>query len=141
MTLDWASPAAMPLFVRGLSYNNLFGDEQTENKTFGGTLADVYKSLSNITEPVFNMSMLSGIDSAIQSATYAGQGGNAVTSALIQSAANYAGQYVPYARRGNRKDNRQHPPYNHRAVKLRKPCIDNVYQQADRENPVRGAVA
>lgn len=95
LTLDWASPSAMPLFVGVEMYNNLFGDEQTEAKTIGGTISDVYKSLLNITEPVFNMSMLSGIDSAIQSAAFAGNGGNAITAAMLQSASNYAGQYVP----------------------------------------------
>ena len=85
LTLDWAAPAAMPLFI-GAELDKYF---KSENKT----PEEVISAFAKITEPAFNMTMLQGIDSAIRAASYSK--GSAVTAILANSAENYLTQFIP----------------------------------------------
>lgn len=85
-TLDWMSPAAMPLFI-GAELHKRFVEKE------GFRFADLQDVLLNITEPVFDMTMLQGINSALKTA------GNSKTNAATRigenAVINYAGQFVP----------------------------------------------
>lgn len=85
-TVDWTAPASLPLFMGVELYNAMTG-EKDEN-----ALNAVLSSLQNITEPVFNLTMLDGINSAIQSLSY---GGNPISTAITDTAMDYVGQGVP----------------------------------------------
>ena len=86
-TLDWAAPAALPLFL-GVELQKVFADKDP-----GINFGQITEALGRITEPVFEMTMLQGVNNAIQTATYADQ---APISAIATNAAvNYAGQFVP----------------------------------------------
>lgn len=61
-TLDWLTPAAMPLFM-GAQLNELRQDGGIE-------LKDLEKSLTSIAEPMLEMSMLSGVNSTIDDLKY-----------------------------------------------------------------------
>ena len=61
-TLDWMTPAAMPLFM-GAQLNELRQDGGIE-------LKDLEKSLTSIAEPMLEMSMLSGVNSTIGDLKY-----------------------------------------------------------------------
>ena len=61
-TLDWMTPAAMPLFM-GAQLNELRQDGGIE-------LKDLEKSLTSIAEPMLEMSMLSGVNSTIDNLKY-----------------------------------------------------------------------
>ena len=61
-TLDWMTPAAMPLFM-GAQLNELRQDGGIE-------LKDLEKSLTSIAEPMLEMSMLSGVNSTIDDLKY-----------------------------------------------------------------------
>lgn len=61
-TLDWMTPAAMPLFM-GAQLNELRQDSGIE-------LKDLEKSLTSIAEPMLEMSMLSGVNSTIDDLKY-----------------------------------------------------------------------
>lgn len=87
-TLDWAAPTTLPLFVGVEMWNAI--------KEYGeGTLdfSTVVEAITNITEPVFNLTMLDGINSAIQTAAY--DQATAVTSILTSAATDYFTQGVP----------------------------------------------
>ena len=85
-TVDWTAPASLPLFMGVELYNAMTG-EKDEN-----ALNAVLSSLQNITEPVFNLTMLDGINSAIQSLSY---GGNPISTAITDTVMDYVGQGVP----------------------------------------------
>lgn len=80
-TIDWAAPAVLPLFVGAELQKYL------SNKDNGFTFEDFTKSLSRITEPVFDLTMMQGINDAIRSASY-GDGAE-VTSMLSSMATDY----------------------------------------------------
>ena len=85
-TLDWAAPMAMPFFV-GAAIR-----EQLENKE-GFSVEKMLNAMGNIAEPVFNLSMLDGVNSLFKTSSYD------KTETLTQIAAkigtNYATSYVP----------------------------------------------
>lgn len=86
-TLDWAAPAALPLFVGVETYNAAKAAKEGFNFT------DFADAMLNITEPVFDMTMLDGVNSAIKAAGY--DLGNAFSGMGKQVATNYFGQAVP----------------------------------------------
>lgn len=61
-TIDWMAPASLPLFV-GYELFNQFKDKDYE---FG----DISKALGRISEPLLELSVLSGVSDVIASATY-----------------------------------------------------------------------
>lgn len=86
-TLDWSAPASMPLFVGAELYKEL------NNKNGQGySVTRFLDSLSKVTEPAFNMSMLDGVNSAIRSA---GWSENPVTAIASNAATSYFTQAVP----------------------------------------------
>lgn len=80
-TIDWAAPTAVPLFVGVEIFNSL---KNSEN-------ADVMGSFVKIVDPVFEMSMLQGINSALSA--YGSD--NAIGKAVSNMFQSYLGQYVP----------------------------------------------
>ena len=95
-TIDWAAPAAMPFFV-GVELYNAFSDTEESS--------GIVSALLKITDPVFEMSMLDGINNAIQATAYTDT--HPVIAMTTSSVLNYAGQAVPtlagqVARTGNR---------------------------------------
>lgn len=87
-TLEWAAPTALPLFVGVEMWNAIqeYGEGTLDFST-------VVEAITNITEPVFNLTMLDGINSAIQTAAY--DQATAVTSILTSAATDYFTQGVP----------------------------------------------
>ena len=81
-TIDWASPAAMPLFVGA----NIYQMSQDKNMT----LKDFFGALGQITDPLINMSMLSGVNDAINAVRYSD--GSPVENIAINAATNYLTQ-------------------------------------------------
>lgn len=84
-TIDWGGPSAMALLAGVETAKAMEQDGIGFNEFVSG--------LGNITEPMFDTTMLSGINSAIQSATYAGS--NPVTAMAAQAGTNYVNQAVP----------------------------------------------
>ena len=86
ITIDWLSPSAMPLFVGG-AIAELF-----EKDSEGFSFKTVLDAMMNIAEPVFNLSMLDGVNSLLSSASY---GENGVVGLATNAAESYATQFVP----------------------------------------------
>lgn len=84
-TIDWGGPSVMALLAGAETMKAL----QEEGADFN----DVATALGNITEPMFDTTMLSGINSAIQSAVYSEA--NPITAATMQAVTNYVTQGVP----------------------------------------------
>lgn len=76
-TIDWAAPAVLPLFV-GVELQKYMS-----SKNSGYSIEDFTNALSKITEPVFDLTMMQGINDAIRSASY---GKGAQVTALLSSA-------------------------------------------------------
>ena len=83
-TIDWSAPASMPLFVGVELWNAM----QKENADF----EEVLTALGKINEPVFELSMLQGVNSTISSASY---GNNPILSMVSNMSKSYASQYNP----------------------------------------------
>lgn len=80
-TIDWMAPASMPLFV-GVELADLIQNKET---------ADIIKSLGNITDPVFELSMLQGINSIMNTLGER----NPIGATLSKTFQSYLGQYNP----------------------------------------------
>ncbi|MBQ9845784.1 MAG: hypothetical protein IJO54_06855 [Oscillospiraceae bacterium] len=96
MTIDWAAPAAMPFFTGVELYNAMKDDDKSST-----LMSQIFK----IADPVFEMSMLDGLNNAIEATAYSDS--KAVISFAQAGALNYAGQFIPtlsgqFARTGNR---------------------------------------
>ena len=85
-TIDWAGPSAVALLA-GAEFHNM-----AERDGFGDLNA-LLSSLGTITEPVFDTTMLSGINDALKAASYGGT--NMVTAAAGQAISNFISQGVP----------------------------------------------
>ena len=88
-TIDWAAPAALPMFVGAEFYNALTAKYDDEEQAF----KQATDALSRLFEPMINMTMLSGVSSTLQSATYSQT--NPLFAVAGNIAENYAGQVVP----------------------------------------------
>lgn len=88
-TIDWAAPAALPMFVGAEFYNALTQKYDDGEQVF----KQATDALSRLFEPMINMTMLSGIRSTIESATYSQT--NPLFAIAGNIAQNYAGQVVP----------------------------------------------
>ncbi|MDY5007047.1 hypothetical protein [Candidatus Allofournierella merdipullorum] len=84
-TIDWGGPSVMAILA-GVETAKAFEKD-------GYDFNEVLTALGNITEPMFDTTMLDGVNSAIQSATYAGS--NPVTALVSQAASNFVTQAVP----------------------------------------------
>ena len=85
-TIDWASPTVLPLFV-GVELEKTFstGDPL-------GSVKNLLDSITQISDPLINLSMLSGLNSAIEAAKYSD---SRLTDIAISIGVSYAGQYIP----------------------------------------------
>lgn len=84
-TIDWGGPSVMAILA-GVETAKAFEKD-------GYDFNEVLTALGNITEPMFDTTMLDGVNSAIQSATYAGS--NPVTALVSQAASNFVAQAIP----------------------------------------------
>jgi len=87
-TIDWAAPVCMPFFTGAAIFDSFY-------KQSGGKvdIAHVLDSIMGITEPVFNLSMLDGVNSLLDVSQY-GEG-NAITQIGEKIITNYATSYIP----------------------------------------------
>ena len=87
-TLDWMAPEALPFFVGVELYNNL-ADNGTRS---GRAMNDITSSLSSLTEPMLEMSMLQGLQDAIDSVAYSE---NKLAGLIASSVTSYLSQGLP----------------------------------------------
>lgn len=83
-TLDWALPAAMPLFAGAAT-------EKSYEKG-GGTFVSLVDAIKNIGSVIWETSMLSSLNDLISYWSYADDPG---TYLISKAASSYAGQYIP----------------------------------------------
>ena len=86
-TLDWAAPAALPLFV-GAEIEKL----RQESKKGEVPFPKMLEALANLSEPMVNMSMLQGINDAIENVKYSD---NELTNLALNTATGYLSQGIP----------------------------------------------
>ena len=84
-TIDWMAPASLPLFV-GVALSDLMKDD-------GLTASEVFTALGGITDPLFELSVLSGVSDAIDAAKYSQS--NPVTAMLSKMGVSYIMQALP----------------------------------------------
>lgn len=90
MTLDWLAPEVLPLFI-GV---NLY-EMALENKG-DSNLSDILTAVSNVTEPLLEMSCLQSLNDLFDSVGYATSGGlSALPTALSSAATSYLTQAFP----------------------------------------------
>lgn len=90
VTLDWLAPEVLPMFI-GV---NLY--EMASEKKEGSSLSDILTAVSNVTEPLLEMSCLQGLNDVFDSVGYAKDGGlDALPSALISATTSYLTQAFP----------------------------------------------
>lgn len=85
-TLDWAAPASLPLFV-GVEMCNMLQGEKAD-----ASLATILDSLTKISEPMVDMSMLQGINRLLKAGSYSQ---NPLSDAIAETVTGYFGQGVP----------------------------------------------
>ena len=83
-TIDWLSPSAMPLFV-GAAICEMFEEEDFNLET-------VYDSFLQIANPMFEMSMMQGVQNILESARY---GENPIGSVAQELFSGYFSQAAP----------------------------------------------
>ena len=86
-TIDWLAPSVLPLFV-GAELVNIF----SETASFG----EVLEAMTRVSDPVFELSMMQGIQDTVKSASYGGgllsMAGSTATSYLSQALPTLGGQ-------------------------------------------------
>ena len=87
-TMDWAAPMSMPFFV-GASVEKMFEGEGDFS------IDGLVDSLASISEPVFNLSMLDGVNSLFKTSQY--NDTNQLTQIGAKVLSNYITSYVPSA--------------------------------------------
>lgn len=88
-TIDWASPAVVPLAMGGELYEALRQKYDDDETAFNQAMATV----SRMFDPMLNMTMLSGIGSTVTSAAY--NKSNPLFGIASNVATNFGGQFVP----------------------------------------------
>lgn len=87
-TIDWAAPMTMPLFMGAELMKVLNGEY--ENATVG----DVTQVFFGVAEPMFDMSMLDGLNNMLEHISHA-EGGNKLTAIAEEATTSYFSQAVP----------------------------------------------
>ena len=90
ITIDWISPAAMPLFM-GVAVADMMG---AGSDGAGFTMDKFLRTIGNLTQPVFEQSFLSGLTTTLKSA---GQSEQFVMDMALSVAESYLGQFIPTA--------------------------------------------
>ena len=85
-TIDWASPAAVPLLL-GAELPSILGGDYDAGR--------VVDALRNMAQPVLEMTMLSGLNNTLDNLSYVDDNQSKLEAALSNSVANYFSQYVP----------------------------------------------
>ena len=85
-TMDWAAPMSMPFFVGAAIQEQLSSQE-------GFDVESLVDAFGNITEPVFNLSMLDGVNTLFKTSQY--DDTNTITQIGAKIASNYLTSYVP----------------------------------------------
>jgi hypothetical protein len=85
-TLDWAAPMSMPFFVGAAV-------EKQISKGGDFDIEEMFDSMANISEPVFNLSMLDGVNTLFKTSQY--DDTNSITQILAKVGMNYVSSYVP----------------------------------------------
>ena len=91
-TLDWLAPAALPFFTGAEIWNQLAGSGSEDKET--NALEAVLQGIGHMTDPMLEMSMLSGISDLLDSVAYY-QGSNSIWPVLSSSVTNYISQFFP----------------------------------------------
>ena len=91
-TLDWLAPAALPFFTGAEIWNQFAGDGSRDEDT--GWFEAILQGLGHMTDPMLEMSMLSGISDLLDSVAYY-QGTNSIWPVLSASVTNYISQFFP----------------------------------------------
>ena len=86
-TIDWATPAVLPLFVGAEVYNVC----QSE----GYSLDDFMNALSSISQPMMETSMLDGLNNTLESIRYSDDDDNLLATIAGNTATSYLKQGVP----------------------------------------------
>ncbi len=86
-TLDWAAPTAMEMFVGA----NIYDWWMSENKSIDGLM----DAIAKVTDPMLEMSALSGVSDIIDDLSYAKDEGNVFFGTLAALVRNYLSQFVP----------------------------------------------
>ena len=89
ITLDWLAPESMPLFV-GVALWESFSDDERD----GNILENALEAIANIAMPIFDMSMLQGVNDLLEGLRYVSDG-KGIMKLLVDAAANYLSQYIP----------------------------------------------
>ena len=85
-TMDWAAPMSMPFFVGAA-----IREETNDGKSLD--LEEVINAFGSIAEPVFNLSMLDGVNNLLKTDSYSDESPVAQIAGKVVS--NYASSYVP----------------------------------------------
>lgn len=88
-TVDWMAPAALPLFM-GVELYKAFNKEGLE-------LSDITDAISAVGAPVIEMSMMSGIQSALENFSKATSDGDKFVAGLAGLGVGYGSQGIPTA--------------------------------------------
>ena len=95
-TMDWAAPMSMPFFV-GVTLSELFNASHNKDEMEEGDLEkriqNTLESILSITEPVFNLSMLDGVNRLFKS-SYS-QSKTPALDVAMNIALNYVSSFVP----------------------------------------------
>lgn len=86
-TMDWAAPMCMPFFVGAAVY------EQVAEEKGEFDVAELLNDFGSIAEPVFNLSMLDGVNTLFKTSQY--DNTNTITQIGGKILSNYATSYVP----------------------------------------------
>ena len=90
-TIDWLAPAAMPLLTGVEVYNQLFSGKYDE--TDDTLVSRALSAAGKIADPVFEMSCMQGVASAL--ASYSGDAGDIASTLAANIGTGYAGQFIP----------------------------------------------
>lgn len=87
-TIDWIAPLSMPLFVGAEIANYIENGDADDGASFGR----VVDALTGMTDPMFNLSMLQGINSSIKTVRYSD---NPTIDLAANTVSGYLGQGIP----------------------------------------------
>lgn len=95
VTLDWVAPEALPVFA-GANLYEIANSMKNGDWKNGPQMKDYIKAITQLSDPMVEMSMLSGVADVIQSAAYAKNQDESVLAAILKSAAaSYVTQALP----------------------------------------------
>lgn len=125
-TIDWGAPSVLPLFV-GVELYNSFKDGNA-------SYDDVINGISRISEPIFELSMMQGVNNLLQTAGYSNQ---PIADIAINATASYLGQAVPtlFGQVARSIDNTDRTTYIDKNKNTPKP-LQNLTQKAQSKIPI-----